>query len=146
MGVRQNGDCQVMDLVTQLRRDEGVRYTPYRDTLGLLTVGVGRCLDRVPFSDDEVNLMLANDIVDKQKQLQQFPWFTALDDVRKAAVVNMAFNLGVHGLLGFPHAIAALAKQDWATANSELLDSVWSRQVGDRANRIALQILSGQWQ
>ncbi len=135
-----------MDLVEQLRRDEGVRYTPYRDTQGYLTVGVGRNIDTVPFVDSEVNLMLQNDIEDKQKRLEQFPWYVGLDEVRRAAITNMAFNLGVSGLLRFPHMIAALAVQDWATANSEMLNSAWSRQVGDRANRLALQILRGEWQ
>jgi len=135
-----------MDLVEQLRRDEGVKYTPYRDTRGYLTVGVGRNLDTVPFVDSEVNLMLQNDIAEKQKCLGEFAWYAALDEVRQAAITNMAFNLGVSGLLGFPHMIAALAAKDWATANSEMLNSVWSRQVGDRANRLALQILRGEWQ
>jgi lysozyme len=90
--------------------------------------------------------MLQNDIEDKQKRLEQFPWYVGLDEVRRAAITNMAFNLGVSGLLRFPHMIAALAVQDWATANSEMLNSAWSRQVGDRANRLALQILRGEWQ
>lgn len=135
-----------MDLVQQLRRDEGVRHSPYLDSRGVLTVGVGRNLRDVPFSDDEINLMLVNDIKDKMKQLSAFEWYNTLDDVRKAAVTNWAFNVGVHGLLGFPHAIAALAKKDWATANTEMMDSAWSRQVGERANRLAKQILTGEWQ
>ena len=135
-----------MDLVQQLRRDEGVRHTPYLDSKGILTVGVGRNLRDVPFSDDEINLMLVNDIKDKMKQLSAFNWYNELDEVRKAAVTNWAFNVGVHGLLNFPHAVAAIARKDWATVNSEMLDSQWARQVGDRANRLALQMLKGEWQ
>ncbi len=134
-----------MDLVAQLRRDEGVKYKPYLDTKGILTVGVGRNIRDVPFSDDEVNLMLVNDIKIRYKELGEFDWFNGLDDVRKAAIVNMAFA-GISTLLHFHKMITALANKDWATANSEMMDSMWSHQVGERANRLAKQILTGEWQ
>jgi len=140
-----------MDLVEQLRRDEGVRYTPYLDSLGFSTVGCGHKIlpDEhfvYPMTDGEVNKLLLSDIRDKQLQLAAFPWFVTLDDCRAAAVTNMAFNVGVHGLLGFPHAISAIAAQDWQTAHDELLDSKWATQVKARATRIATQILTGEWQ
>jgi len=134
-----------MDVVDQLMRDEGVRYRPYRDTRGFLTVGVGRNLDAVPFSKDEVTLMLENDVRDKVEGLKQFAWFAALDPVRQGAVVNMAFNLGLSGLLHFPHMLAALGKQDYETAATEMANSDWAKQVGDRATRLETQIRSGQW-
>ena len=134
-----------MDIIEQLRRDEGVRLKAYTDTVGKLTIGVGRNLTDVGISDAEVDFLLANDVRSVQDRLSEFPWYTALDEVRRGAVANMAFNLGVHGLLGFPHMIAALAKQDWVTAADEMANSHWASQVGARAVRLQTQILTGQW-
>jgi lysozyme len=134
-----------MGLIEQLKRDEGVRYRPYRDTKGLLTVGVGRNIDAVPFSDDEVDLMLANDIKVRQKELAEYAWYADMDAVRQGAILNMSFA-GVGTLLHFPHMIAALAKKDWVTAAAELANSQYATEVGDRAKRLEQQILTGEWQ
>jgi len=133
-------------LIDQLRRDEGVRSTVYLDSRGIPTIGVGRNLRDVGLSDPEVDFLLANDIQRAEDGLSGFAWYQGLDDVRKGAVTNMAFNLGVAGLLHFPHMIAALAKQDWSGAAAEMVNSDWAKQVGARATRLEQQILTGEWQ
>ena len=135
-----------MTLIDQLRRDEGVRSTVYLDSRGIPTIGVGRNLRDVGLSDPEVDFLLANDIQRAEDGLSGFAWYQGLDDVRKGAVTNMAFNLGVAGLLHFPHMIAALAKQDWSGAAAEMVNSDWAKQVGARATRLEQQILTGEWQ
>lgn len=134
-----------MNLIDQLNRDEGRRKWVYKDTVGKLTVGVGRNINDVPFSDDEIDLMLNNDIRLRQDILGHLPWFTSLDPVRAAAIVNMSF-MGVDKLLRFTHMIDALAKQDWITAMQEMQHSLWAEQVGLRALRLERQILTGEWQ
>ena len=79
-------------------------------------------------------------------ELLQFPWFSALDEVRQGAILNMAYNLGVTGLLHFPHMVSALGKMDWEVSAQEMLSSIWATQVGDRAKRLATQIRTGEWQ
>src|SRR5687767_6324235 len=79
----------------QLMVDEGVRHKPYRCTAGKLTIGVGRNLDDVGLSLDEVNILLANDIHRAEvAAMDVFPNFLELSDNRKAVLVNMAFNMG----------------------------------------------------
>jgi lysozyme len=134
-----------MDLIAQLRRDEGVRNFPYVDTVGKTTIGVGRNLTDVGLSDAEVDLLLANDIAKVQGQLAPFGWYVKLDPVRQAAIQNMAFNLGIGGLLHFPAMIHYLQMQDWKGAHDEALNSAWASQVGARAQRIATQLMTGQW-
>jgi lysozyme len=134
-----------MDLIEQISRDEGRKARIYQDTVGKWTGGVGRNLSDVPFTDDEIDLMLANDIKRAQDGLSQYQWFMAMDSVRQAAMINMAFNIGVNGLLHFPHMIAALAKQDWTAAAAEMANSQWAHQVGDRATRLEQQIVTGEW-
>lgn len=133
-----------MTLKEQLVRDEGRRLKPYRDTLNILTIGVGRNLDDVGLFPDEVDLMLDNDIRIRRESLSRFGWFTALDEVRQGVLINMAF-MGIPRLLGFRKMIAALEAQDYERAAAEMLDSTWAGQVHARADRLAQQMRSGKW-
>lgn len=135
-----------MTLAEQLEQDEDRRPRVYTDSVGKLTVGVGRNISDRPFSDDEIDLMLANDIAMVRLELSHFAWYAELDEVRRGVVENMAFNLGTGKLLHFPHLIAALACKDWPTAAAEMKDSVWAKQVGSRAQRLEKQITTGEWQ
>ena len=66
-----------------------------------------------------------------------------MDDNRKRALVNMAFNLGLSRLRSFKRMLKALAEEDFETAAAEALNSRWAEQVGDRAARLATLIRSG---
>ena len=50
------------ELTLDLIRDEGSSLVPYTDTVGKLTIGVGRNLTDVGISNSEMELMLMNDI------------------------------------------------------------------------------------
>jgi lysozyme len=135
----------------QLIRDEGgyQRYV-YQDSLGFWTVGYGRCVDRKRgkgISEAEAALLLDNDIRDTTGDLlTALPWVADLDEVRKAALINLSFNLGIMGLLGFKNMLAAAKENDWETAAQQLLESKYARQVGARATRLAEQLRTAQWQ
>lgn len=128
-------------LIDDLTRDEGLRLKPYRDTVGKLTIGIGRNLDDVGITIDEAVVLLHGDIdravVDLDRAL---PWWRALDEPSARALANMAFNLGLPRLLGFRRMLAALERGDHASAAAEALNSQWADQVGSRAHRIAALI------
>jgi lysozyme len=65
---------------------------------------------------------------------------------RQAVLLNMAFNLGVGGLLGFKRALGAMRIEDYARAGTEMLDSTWARQVKGRAAELARQMMLGVWE
>ena len=131
----------------QLRRDEGTRLKPYRDSVGKLTIGTGRNLDDVGVSQDESDLMLANDIKHATIALEaNFPWAMDLDEVRKGALLNMTFNMGVRGLAQFHNFLAKMQAKDFSGAATDMLESLWAKQVGARAQRLSIQIESGFWQ
>ncbi|ARP89835.1 lysozyme [Bordetella genomosp. 9] len=131
-------------LQAELMRDEGERLKPYRDTVGKLTIGIGRNLDDVGISHDEALMLLANDIVRAERWLDRnLPWWGSLDGVRQRVMVNMAFNLGGR-LLTFKNTLAAVQRRDWKAAHDGMLDSLWARQVGQRANRLAHMMLTGE--
>ena len=134
------------NIFDQLRRDEGVRLKLYTDTVGKLTIGVGRNLSDVGISYEEATTLLQNDVVKAQEELvANLPLYTALDPIRQAALVNMVFNLGIHGFLTFTTAIGYMQAGNWDAAATELLNSKWARQVGERATRLAEQIRTGTW-
>ena len=136
-----------MTLVEQLIRDEGLYLHPYTDTVGKLTIGVGRNLTDVGISRAEATTLLIGDIQNATDHLAQYlPWTIALDEARHAALVNMCFNMGIVGLCGFKKFLAALEAEDFAGAAKEMLDSQWANQVGARALRLAVQIENGTWQ
>jgi lysozyme len=128
----------------QLKIDEAVKVKPYRDTMGKLTIGVGRNLDDVGLRADEVEYLLDNDINAAETSAKAvFPSFDSLSDNRKAVIVNMAFNVGRVGLAGFVKFRQAVEAKDFDRASREMLDSQWSRQVGNRAVRLATMMRQG---
>lgn len=131
-------------LKIQLVHHEGIRLKPYRDTVGKLTIGIGRNLDDCGISRDEARMLLDNDLDRTIASVRRhFAWFDGLGDARQRAVVDMAFNLGIAGLSQFGKMIAALSVGDFATAATEMLDSAWALQVPTRAQTLAQMMRDG---
>lgn len=135
-------------LTKELRRDEGVVPFAYQDHLGYWTIGVGRLIDKRKgggLSDEEIDFLLSNDIDRFEKQvIDALPWYSRLDDVRQRVLVNMAFNLGIAGLLGFKNTLAMIERGDYAGAAKGMLNSKWATQVGERAKRLATMMETGK--
>lgn len=138
----------MQDLIEQLKRHEGVKTHAYKDHLGYITVGVGRCLEDgigVGLSEDEIDYLLLNDIKRCSLELNtEFDWFSGLDAVRKDAMINLCFNVGLPRLKGFVKALAAMEAQDYETAADEFFDSRWATQVGNRAVEVCAMIRTGE--
>ena len=133
-----------LDIVrTQLPIDEGRRTKPYRDTVGKLSIGVGRNLDDVGVRPDEIALMLENDIAEAERAARSLVNFDALSDVRKAVVINMAFNMGAAVLSRFVNTLKAINEGRYGDAADGMLASKWAQQVGARAQRLAKQMREG---
>lgn len=119
---------------------------PYLDTVGKLTIGYGRNLDDVGISETEASLMLRNDLDEAVNVLEgTLPWAEDLDEPRWAVLVNMTYNMGMKGLLGFKRMLDHTRAKEWNLAAREMLDSKWAGQVGDRALRLAEQMRLGAW-
>ena len=126
------------NLVADLIRDEGQKNFPYKDSTGILTIGVGRNLEDRGLSDDEVSILLGNDLVWVADDLdREVPWWRDMPETKQRALANMCFNLGMPRLSKFKLMLTALEAGDWVEAANQALDSRWADQVGERANRIA---------
>lgn len=146
-------------LIGELRVDEGVRYTPYLDTAGVPTTGVGHNLRAsplpsgwtYPLTDDQVNTLLQSDLDAVFADLGRvLPWWENLNDVRQRVLANLCFNMGITKLLGFRNTLTAMRQGRYADAAVGMLDSKWATQVGigtpdnpGRALRLANMMRNG---
>lgn len=129
----------------QLVRDEGLRLKPYLDSVGKLSIGVGRNLDDNGITEAEAFRMLRTDVLTAESEAGALKCYRGLNDARKAVLVNMVFNLGIARFLGFRNMIAALNEGDFERAAAEMLNSKWASQVHDRARRLSEQMRKGEW-
>jgi lysozyme len=139
---------------------EGVRLRPYLDTVGKRTIGIGHNLTDRPLTPPEILHLLetdgisvafarwlfARDLFGTVTSLGgRLPWLVTLEPVRQAAVIDMAYNLGVAGLAEFARALEAMRTRQYGRAAAEMLDSDWARQVGARSVRLAAMMRAGEW-
>jgi len=134
-------------LVKQLVVHEGLKLEPYKCTSNKLTIGVGRNLDDLGISKDEAEYMLKNDILRVQCEcMSSFLWFDRLSSLRKEAIINLVFNMGITKFKQFKKTIAYIESGDFDLAGAELLNSRYADQVGQRAIDVANQLSSNKSQ
>lgn len=129
----------------RVKKHEGFRGVPYEDAGGW-SVGYGRNLTFNPLTPDEGEYLLQNDLhkvlIELQKELL---FWNKLDGVRQEVLVEMAYNLGVAGLLRFKKMLTALDNGEWLEASYQCLHSRWAGQVGARADALACMLLTGEY-
>ena len=137
-GLKKKVDPMLQDLIEDLKRDEGFRSHPYKDTVGILTIGYGRNLEENGISQKEAEMLLKHDIGHSIEEVNHaFPWVQQAPLAVKRALYNMHFNLGLSRLSGFVRMLASLEARAYRDAAAHALDSKWATQVGARAERIA---------
>ena len=138
-----------MNIVQQLKNEEGVKNHAYQDSLGYWTIDVGRLIDERKgglLYPDEIDYLLTNDIRRKTDGLNDaLPWFHLLDEPRQAVLIQMAFQMGVKGLLAFSTTLSHVRVGRYAEAAVAMLESVWARQTPERAARLSKQMETGEW-
>ena len=122
-----------------IKQDEGLKLETYVDTTGHLTVGWGRNLQN-GIRLDEAELMFQNDLTQTVNELLQQPWYGDISANVQNALINMNFNLGITKLLEFKDMITALEQKNYRAAAQAALNSLWAKQVPNRAKEIAVMI------
>lgn len=143
--------------ITKLRSeiilDEGHKmrnglHVPYYDHLGYETIGYGTLIDAQKgggLYEEEAIFILEHRLTKICIVLNdKFEWFEDLTEGRKRALCNMAYQLGISGLLKFKKMLAALAGGDYEKAFEEALDSKWAGQTPVRAGRVAKLLKEGE--
>ncbi len=135
----------MQNLIQSIKNHEGKRNTAYQDPLGIWTIGYGHNLEARPLSDAVIEHILAEDIETALRDVRSIvPAFDDLDDTRREVLVEMVFNLGKTRFSGFKRMLAAMYKKDFDIAADEMLNSVWHRQVGKRAEVLAQRMRLGK--
>lgn len=134
-----------MTLREQLQRDEGLRLTPYRCPTGHLTIGYGHNLEH-GISPRMAEMLLDEDLSNAMHGvIDRLDWAVELGPERFSVLVNMAFQMGVQGLLGFTQMLKCAQAGDYAGAAREMRESQWATQTPERAERLARQMEIGVW-
>lgn len=143
-------------LLLDLARDEGFRPYVYDDANGKLivpgytlvghpTVAYGWALDVTPCDQELGQLILNHQATDKYNELlKALPWITDKPEPVQRALCNMAFNLGVKGLIRLFIFVNLLQQGKYSAAADDLETTLWYKQVGQRAVRISQLIRSAQ--
>ncbi len=145
------------DFVSFIEGHEGRRYTVYKDTVGVPTVGVGFNLQRgdavrqlsnvganhqnvlrgARLSDEQIDTLLRHDVdVAETVARRLLPNFDELPADIQLVMVDMAFNLGQPRLTQFNNMLAAVRNNDFNRAADEMVDSRWYSQVGNRSREL----------
>ncbi len=138
-----------MNLAQMLEAEEGRVSYAYPDSLGYLTIGIGRLIDKRKggrLTDREIDYLLANDIAEKTAEvLKSLPWIMQLDEARRAVLLGMAFQMGTAGLLGFKNTLELVRTGEYKAAGRGMMQSRWAEQTPTRAQRMAQQMETGLW-
>jgi len=88
--------------------------------------------------------LLGNDITRVMAELdKKIPWWKDEAPLRQRALINMAFQLGVNGLMKFKKMIRAMEIGHYDRAYTEALDSKWAKQTPNRALEVAKWLRDG---
>lgn len=131
-------------LLEQLKRHEGFRSKVYKCPVGYLTIGYGRNLETNGITKEEAEYLLQKDVEKIEKKLlEKLPWMSELEEPRRAVLINMAFNLGITGLLKWKNTLECIKEGEYMAAATSIRQSKYARQVGNRAKELANQIETG---
>lgn len=152
-------DPIIDSIVDRVIDHEGLEPKVYKDSKGIPTIGVGFNLNRTD-SNDLLKSVGANPskiksgkeaLNDKQiRKLLKYTLKEAKDDVNslvknftslpksvQGVLIEMTFNLGLRGLSQFKKFLQYVEKKQWDKASKEMLNSYWSKQVGQRAVKLS---------
>lgn len=139
-------------IMAMIKKHEGVRNEPYKDSKGLWTVGVGHLIGdgkSLPpewnrkFTDQEIDALFAKDYQHHKDMAKTTPGWDKANEKGQAGMIDLAFNMGGAWYKKFKNTAAALAAGDFSKAADELTNSEWYKQVKGRAVTVTQLIREG---
>lgn len=136
-------------LIDQMKRHEGFERLPYKCSEDVWSIGYGLNLEQ-GITEEEAAWLLTHRLFKARIELMKSGLLDGLKpgmgSVRLSVLYNMAYNLGVPRLRKFRMMWRHLHAGEYEGAAHEMLNSLWARQVGDRAVELAAQMRTGAWQ
>ena len=122
-------------LIKSIEEHEGFVGNSYKDNLGFDTIGFGT---KLPLSKDESRLILQarlNKMIDDIKIRKT--WFVRLPEEAQDIISEMAYQMGVNGVMNFKKMWEALHIADYIKASEEMMNSRWAIQTPNRAKKLS---------
>jgi len=142
-------DIDDAQLKADLTLDEGRLATPYKDTMGLETVGIGHnCIASpldptwtFPLTDAQIDCLYQADISDVCNELDaDLPWWSGCSIGAQRVLANLGFNMGVPGLLKFTTFLGLMQIGNYSAAADDLATTAWYKEVGERGPRMVARL------
>ena len=135
-------------------QSEAYRTRPYDDktgkapvlaTGGKITIGIGHNLTDLGLSARVIDMIFEEDFTTALLDLQTFPWWGGLDDVRQLAIMDLRFNLGPSRFRLFSITLGYVADGNFiGAARAFRANRKYFAQTGRRAERIAHMLETGR--
>lgn len=136
--------ASLSDLKKRVELHEGKVNTPYLDSLGKMTLGIGHLVTKEDnidpdkeYSDEFIYDLFDKDFDKAIEGAARVCQGMDLPDRKFGVFIEMAFQLGATGLSKFKKALAAARDHDWQMCHDQLLDSRWYKQTPNRAKQLA---------
>lgn len=152
LGFKAGGTGGFKAVKDMIKMHEGVRNKPYKDSLGLWTVGVGHLIgdgkslppewDRT-FTNEEINSLFEEDFEHHKKAAEKIPGYSKINEQGKGALIDLTFNMGPSWYKKWPNFTKQLESGEYPSAAENLEGSKWYKQVGRRGSTIASLIRMG---
>ena len=120
-------------LIDDIKQEEGFKGIVYKCTEGFDTIGFGT---KLPLTKGEAELILNHRLNQTKAQLTSYLYDLDIKQEAWDILFNLAYQLGVNGVLKFKKMIEALRAKDYKEASKQGLDSLWAKQTPNRANRL----------
>lgn len=129
-----------------IKRNEGCRLVVYRDVRGFHTYGWGHKVKGgenftgIEFTQEFVDMVFETDFSHALYDFYQLKKCCCLNDIgewRETALLDMIYQMGLRGVLGFKKTLHNLEYHSFALAAIEVLDSEYRRQTPARALRVS---------
>jgi GH24 family phage-related lysozyme (muramidase) len=133
------------DTKKMIIKHEGMKDKPYKDSLGLWTIGVGHLIGdgkTLPpeynrtFTQAEIMKMFDDDFDHHAKAAEKIPGYSKANQGGQGALIDLTFNMGPSWYKKWPSFCKKLAEGDFKGAADELASSKWAQQVKSRAQTV----------
>jgi len=124
----------IMAMIPGAKEEDGMPWTVgYGDTHGVTSQS------RMPKIKAERRLE-EHILAVHQALRNTLSWYKDTSFVTKTVTINMAYNMGLKGLLGFKNTLNYMKAKMWNQAARNMEKSLWYKQVGVRAPELVKRI------
>jgi len=130
----------LLNLIKSIVEHEGFSPVAYPDPLTKgkpYTFGHGL----TSITEAESIEIVKNRIVSIRAQLSTlYPPYAKLPEDVRDILEEMAYQMGIKGLMAFKNTLIAISNKDYKTASTNMMNSLWAKQTPKRAQTLATRM------